>query len=385
MASDNPKSRKPASTNRLFSRKPAGQLSGKQSAPPASPVPLTNPAGNYAEFFASLKTRIQSAQTRAGLAINREMVLLYWQIGRDILANQRREGWGAKVVDRLSRDLSRAFPEMKGFSPRNLKYMRAFAEAYPDEPFVQQAVALIPWGHNIRILEQIESSAEREFYIRKTIEHGWSRTVLVHQMESGLHRRHGQAITNFSHTLPAPQSELAQQLLKDPYIFDFLSLGEQARERDLERALLNHLRNFLLELGLGFAFVGSQYRLGVGGEDFYLDLLFYHLRLRCYVIIDLKMTDFQPEFAGKMNFYLAAVDEQLRATADQPSIGLILCKAKNKIIVEYALKDMTKPIGVSAYQLTEALPEQLQGSLPTIKQLEAELGASHGTEEGDAR
>lgn len=329
----------------------------------------------YDRFLRDLKERIRSAQVRAALAVNRELVLLYWQIGRDILIRQQQQGWGAKVIDRLAADLRSSFPEIKGFSPRNLKYMRTFAEAYPDESLVQQLVALIPWGHNVRILDAVKDSAQREWYIQQTIQHGWSRNVLVHQIESGLYHRQGKATTNFERTLPQPQSELAQQLLKDPYTFDFLSLGEDAKERDLERALIDRIRDFLLELGVGFAFVGSQYHLEVGGQDFYLDLLFYHLRLRCYVVIDLKMSDFQPEFSGKMNFYLSAADDLLRHPDDQPSIGIILCKSKNQVIAEYALRDTNKPMGVSTYQLQDALPSQLKESLPTVEELEAELEA----------
>lgn len=262
---------------------------------------------------------------------------------------------------------------MKGFSARNLKYMRAFAAAWPEEQFVQQLAAQIPWFHNCVLLDKLEAQTEREWYARKTIENGWSRNVLVHQIESKLHLRLGEAQTNFSRTLPAPQSELAQQILKDPYIFDFLDLGEEAHERDLEQALLEQLRSLLLELGLGFAFVGSQYHLNVGGQDFYLDLLFYHFRLRCFVAFDLKIGEFKPEYAGKMNFYLSALDERLRGEQDQPSIGVILCRTKNRIIVEYALRDLSKPIGVSAYEWTQSLPESLKGSLPTIEDLEAEL------------
>lgn len=330
---------------------------------------------HYDQFFAELKERIRTAQVKAALAVNRELVLLYWGIGRDILQRQLEQGWGAKVIDRLSHDLRNAFPTMKGFSSRNLKYMRALAEAYPDEEFVQQVAAQIPWFHNCVILDKINHFAEREWYIRKTIEQGWSRNVMVHQIESGLYQRQGKSQTNFTRTLPAPQSELAQQFLKDPYNFDFLTLGDQAHERDLERGLLGHIRSFLLELGVGFAFVGSQYHLEVGGQDFYIDLLFYHLKLRCYVVIDLKMTEFQPEFAGKMNFYLSAADDLLRHPQDAPSIGLILCNSKNNVVVEYALRDTARPIGVSAYQLTRLLPEQFQGSLPTIEEIEKELQA----------
>ncbi len=331
--------------------------------------------GEYHQLLAGLKERIQSAQIRASVAVNRELVTLYWQIGRETVAKQQAQGWGAKIIDRLSADLRQAFPEMKGFSPRNLKYMRAFAEAFPDEPFVQQPVAQIPWAHNIRILDKVSNPTEREWYIRQTIENGWSRNVLVHQIESGLYHRQGKAATNFARTLPAPQSELAQQMLKDPYNFDFLSLGQAALERDLERALIGHIKEFLLELGSGFAFVGNQYHLEVGGQDFYIDLLFYHLNLRCYVVIDLKVRDFEPGDVGQMNFYLSAADDLLRHPTDEPSIGIILCKTKNKVIAEYALRDFNKPMGISVYELNQALPARIQLSLPTIEELEAELNA----------
>lgn len=328
----------------------------------------------YDDLLRELKARVREAQTRAALAVNRELVLLYWRIGRDILRQQAEQGWGTRIIDRLAMDLRAAFPEMKGFSPRNLKYMRAFAEAYPDEAIVQQAVAQIPWGHHVRLLDRVEDRNVRAWYLQQTIQHGWSRNVLMHQIDTDLHGRQGQAVTNFARTLPEPQSELAQQLLKDPYTFDFLSLDTEAHERDLERGLLHHLREFLLELGVGFALVGSQYHLEVGGQDFYLDLLFYHLRLRCYVVIDLKVGEFQPEYAGKMNFYLSATDDLLRHPGDELSIGIILCKTRNKVIAEYALRDTRKPIGVSTYQLTTALPERLQDQLPTIEELEAQLG-----------
>jgi predicted nuclease of restriction endonuclease-like (RecB) superfamily len=236
------------------------------------------------------------------LAVNRELVLLYWQIGRDILHRQTQQGWGAKVIERLSQDLKGAFPDIKGFSSRNLKYMRAFAEAWSEEAFVQQVAAQMPWFHNCVLLDKLSEPEDRIWYAKATVQYGWSRNILVHQIESALHKRQGRAVTNFGRTLPPPQSDLAQQITKDPYNFDFLMLGSQAHERDLERALLDHVRQFLLELGVGFAFVGSQYRLEVGDSEFFIDLLFYHLKLRCYVVIDLKATVFQPEFAGKMNF-----------------------------------------------------------------------------------
>lgn len=327
----------------------------------------------YAAILAGLKDQIRAARLKAGLAVNRELVLLYWRMGRQVLEQQMEEGWGSKVIERLAQDLRREFPEMRGLSPRNLKYMRAFAEAYPEEQIVQQAAAQIPWFHNCVILDKVKNPVARDFYIRSTISHGWSRNILVHQIESGLYQRQGRAQVNFDRTLPSPQSELACQILKDPYNFDFLTLGKEAQERDLEAALLNHLREFLLEIGVGFAFVGSQYHLEVGDQDFYIDLLFYHLNLRCYVVIDLKISDFQPEFAGKMNFYLSAVDDLLRRAEDGPSIGIVLCKGKNRVIVEYALRDTNKPMGVAEYQLSSALPENLKGSLPTIEELEAEL------------
>lgn len=329
----------------------------------------------YEDFLRELKERIRNAQVRAALAVNRELVLLYWQIGWEILSQQQQQGWGAKVINQLAKDLKKAFPEMKGFSRTNLLYMRAFAQAYPDEQFIQQVAGQIPWFHNCVLLDKVKDTAERQWYIQKTIEHGWSRSILVHQIELRLYHRQGKATTNFNRTLPKPQSELAEQVLKDPYSFDFLSLGDKAWERELEKALIKHIRDFLLELGVGFAFVGNQYHLEVGGRDFWIDLLFYHYRLHCFIVIDLKVVEFEPEFSGKMSFYVSAVDDLLRQSGDNPTIGIILCKTKNQTLVEYALRDVNKPIGVSTYQLQDALPENLQGSLPTIEQLEAQLEA----------
>jgi predicted nuclease of restriction endonuclease-like (RecB) superfamily len=355
-------------------------VSSKKKAPRASVVPrgADLPAG-YASWLDELKVRIRTTQVKAALAVNAELVLLYWSIGRDILGRQETEGWGAHVIDRLSADLHAAFPDMKGFSPRNLKYMRAFAEAWPDRAIVQQVAAQLPWFHSCVLLDRLKEPAQREWYARQAIEHGWSRNVLVAQIETALHKRAGKALTNFAVTLPPPQSDLAQQTLKDPYVFDFLTLAADAQERDLERGLVHHVRDFLLELGVGFAFVGSQVHLAVSGEDFYIDLLFFHLKLRCFVVIELKTGAFKPEYVGKMNFYLSAVDAQLRREGDQPSIGLVLCKQKNKVVVEYALRDMKKPIGVSAYKLLEKLPAKLKGSLPTVEELEAELGGGKGS------
>jgi predicted nuclease of restriction endonuclease-like (RecB) superfamily len=331
------------------------------------------PADGYAELLGELKERIAAARVGAALAVNQELILLYWSIGRDILNRQTAQGWGARVIDRLSADLRRDFPEMTGLSARNLKYMRMFADAYPDRGIVQQLVARLPWGHNVRLIETVKDASERLWYARQAIEHGWSRNVLVHQVGMKLFHRQGRALTNFNRTLPAPQSELAQELVKDPYSFEFLGIGPEMSERELERGLLEHLRAFILELGKGFAFVGSQYHLEVGGQDYYLDLLFYHLRLRCFVVLELKIEEFQPEFAGKMNFYLSAVDDRLRHETDAPSIGIILCQAKNEVVVEYALRDSSKPMGVAQYVLSPALPARLQADLPTAEEFTREL------------
>ncbi|MDZ4401879.1 PDDEXK nuclease domain-containing protein [Prosthecobacter sp.] len=373
---------------------------------------------SYAPLLADLKARVRAAQMKAAVSVNRELILLYWHIGREILRAQKAEGWGAKVVERLAKDLAAEFPEMDGFSPLNLKRMRAFYAAWApikilpqpvgesSAPIVSQAVtqlrkakvqqpvaelvsrpvtqlddppeplSLLPWSTNLILLHKLKDPATRLWYARKTLENGWSRAVLTVQIESRLHERSGKAITNFALTLPPAQSDLAREALKDPYTFDFLSLSEEAHERDLERGLVEHVQKLLLEMGAGFAFVGRQVPLEVGDEDFYLDLLFYHLRLRCFVVVDLKMKPFEPEFAGKMNFYLSAVDDQMRHADDAPTIGLLLCKdAKNKLKVEYALRDVKKPIGVAEWQtrLVESLPKKLQGSLPTIADIEREL------------
>jgi len=331
------------------------------------------PSG-YDELLQDIKNRVKTSRIRAALAVNRELVLLYWGIGRDILKRQSEQGWGAKVIERLAADLRHEFPDMTGLSARNLKYMRAFAEAWPDEAIVQQVVAQIPWGHNVRLLDYVKTSDERLWYAKAVTEYGWSRNVLVHQIESGLYKRQGKATTNFEKALPSPQSDLARELLKDPYDFEFLTLQRDAEERALEKGLITHIRQFLLELGAGFSFLGSQYHLEIGGQDFYIDLLFYHVKLRCYVVIELKTGAFKPEYAGKLNFYLAAVDDMLRHPDDAPTIGILLCKQKGeKVIAEYALRGMSAPIGVSEYKVTEVLPELLKNSLPTIEQLEIEL------------
>jgi len=334
----------------------------------------------YAALLASIKERIQIAQVRAALAVNQELVLLYWSIGKEIRARQSEEGWGKNIIPRLAKDLSAQFPQMKGLSPRNLGYMKAFAEAWPEGPILQQLVANLPWGHNVRLLDLVKNSEERVWYAKAAIENGWSRNILVIHIESGLYRRQGKALTNFQRTLPSPQSDLAQQLLKDPYNFDFLTLSSEAHEREIEAGLVEHIRKFLLELGVGFAFVGSQYPLEVAGQDYRIDLLFYHLKLRCFVVIELKGGDFKPEYAGKMNFYLAAVDDTLKHSTDQPSIGLILCKSKTEVVVEYALRGTTTPMGISEFTHLIKLPTEFKGVLPTIEEIEAELTSNDHTE-----
>ena len=336
--------RQPQASERRFDPKNQSKVVYAQGTSNKLPVPT-----DYQSFLTDLKNRMRAAQLRAAITVNRGLILLYWGIGSDILTRQRGRGWGAKVIDRLAGDLRMAFPEMTGFSLRNLKSMRAFAAAWADEATVQQPVAQTPWGHIVRILDYVKVPTEREWYVRQTIENGWSRNVLVREIESDLYRRQGRALSNFTRTLPAPQSELAQQVIKDPYNFDFLNLAKDSRERELERGLVEHLRKFLLELGVGFVFVGSQYPLEVGGEEF------------------------KPEFSGKMNFYLSAIDELVLHPTDHPSIGIILCTSKSKTVAEYALRDMSKPVGISQYKLTEFLPRQLQGSLPSAKDLATEL------------
>lgn len=379
---------------RKKNRSQAGPGSSVQPATGPGEVRVPQPGGQilepppgYAELLADLKARIASAQVKAALAVNRELISLYWETGKTIVARQRQEGWGKGVIEHLARDLHRAFPGMSGFSASNIWRMRAFYLAYcrevtilaqpvrelpPDQP--PEAMLDIPWGHNIVLVEKIEARNERLWYAGQTIQQGWSRAVLVHQIESGLYERQGKALTNFDRTLPAPQSDLARETLKDPYNFEFLTIAEDARELELQRGLVARLRDFLLELGVGFAYVGERYPLKVADKEYFLDLLFYHLRLRCFIVIDLKVEEFEPEHAGKMNFYLSAVDDLLRHPDDKPSIGLILCKEKNRVIVEYSLRDTSKPMGVATYELRRgALPEGLRESLPSSEQIEAEL------------
>lgn len=335
---------------------------------------------DYRNFLASVKHKIITAQTHAVIRINQDLLLLYWEIGKELVFRQEKEGWGGQVTEQLSRDLKAAFPNLQGFSKRNLNYMKRFAKEYMDIDFLQVPLAKISWYHNITLLEKCDEAEERFWYAQQAIEYGWSRNMMVNQIELNLFKREGKAITNFQKTLPSPQSDMAQQTLKDPYIFDFLTLSKSAKEQDLELALMQHITQFLLELGAGFAFLGRQYVVKVEDEDFKIDLLFYHTKLRCYIVVDLKVGKFKPEYAGKMNFYLSVVDDQLKTSHDNPSIGIILCKNKKEVVVEYALKDISKPIGIAEYRLSDAIPEDLKSNLPTIEQLEAELKHLHKPE-----
>jgi predicted nuclease of restriction endonuclease-like (RecB) superfamily len=372
----------------------------------------------YRNLLADIKTRVRQAQIRAALSANAEMLLLYWDIGRMIAARQQQEGWGAGVIPRLAADLKNELPEEKGFSETNIKRMVRFSEAYPllfpigprpvaqlpmpatppefgpravpqlpapadvvPDPastlsMVQRVVAQLSWAHNVILIQILKDLPTRLWYAQQALQQGWSRDTLTLQIKNRAHERHGTAFTNFAATLPAPHSDLARQLLKDPYLFDFLTLQEPFHERELETGLLSHIQKFLLELGRGFAFVGRQYPLQVSDKEYYLDLLFYHLRLRCFVVVDLKKGDFKPEYAGKMNFYCSAVDDLLRHPNDTPTLGLILCQTKDRILAEYALRDIHKPIGVADYEFTRALPKELASSLPSIADIEAELADS---------
>lgn len=326
-------------------------------------------SNNYAALIQTLKTEISQARIRAHLSVNKEMISLYWRIGNQILDRQDKEGWGTKVIENISKDLRKAFPEMKGLSYQNISYMRQFAIEYREQEFLQQAIGEIPWGHNIAIFSKVKATDQRLWYAQKTIENGWSRNVLSLQIQSNLYARDGKSINNFKSTLPAAQSDLAQSIIKDPYNLEFLDIQGKIHERELEGKLIDHIRNFLLELGQGFAFIGNQYHIELEGEDYYLDLLFYHVKLKCYVVIELKTGKFKPEHAGKMNFYLNLMDRQVKDKSDNPTIGLILCEDKKGITIEYAIEGINKPMGVSQFKLTEKLPEQLKQYLPTAEEL----------------
>jgi predicted nuclease of restriction endonuclease-like (RecB) superfamily len=331
---------------------------------------------DYGATLKAIKLRVQQERVHVVLSANTSMVLLYWDIGSLILERQTREGWGAKVIDRLARDLRKGFPDMKGFSSRNLLFMRRFAEEFPEASIVKQLVSLLPWGHAIRLMQRVKEPDVREWYMRESVRQGWSRSVLEIQLLGNAHRRQGKAVTNFASALPIAESQRAAEVFKDPYLFDFLGTTDLNRERQVEQALVDHIQRFMLELGSGFAFVGRQVQLSVGDEDFYLDLLFYHLKLRCYVVIELKAVPFDATFVGQINLYLSAVDDQFRHSEDRPTIGLLLCRSKHQVVVEYALRDLKKPVGVAGWEttLSKALPEGYFGSLPTVEELEAELG-----------
>ena len=388
-----------------------------------SPIPA-----DYRDWLTRLKTRIQGARLHVVLSANQTQIRLYYEIGREILERQEQQGWGAKVIDQLSADLREAFPEMKGLSSRNLKYMKYFAQLYPTLQIGQQTVAQLhnfqisqqtatqishqsvdqlsnsliaqqtvaqfgqpsvdqmhvfqirqptivqlPWGHIVFLLTKVYEPTEREWYAQQTVQNGWTRVTLDSNVKNRLYHRQGAAVTNFSERLPAPHADLAAQILKDPYHFDFLGLGEEAHERDIENALIRHITRFLLELGAGFAFVGRQFRVEVGESEFFIDLLFYHTRLKCYVVVELKATEFKPEHAGQLNFYLSAVDGEIKASDDKPTIGLLLCRSKNRLVAEYALSGIDKPMGVAEYELVRALPEPLDTCLPSIEEIEAAL------------
>lgn len=346
----------------------------------------------YNTWLNVIKQRVSAARVRVALAASSELIAFYYELGAQIADREEQAKWGSGFIDAFSRDLRQAFPEMSGFSPKNLRYCRAFFRFYCEPSIWQQVVAKlpgqsltgvdsetaamlapIPWGHHIQIFTKCDNLDQARFYLNQTIEQGWSRDVLAMQLKSNLYARVGKAVNNFSRTLPVPQSDLAQQTLKDPYMFDFMAMAEPYNELDVERQLTQHITQFLLELGKGFAFVGRQYHLEIAGNDYYIDLLFYHITLKCYVVVELKNRKFIPEYAGKLNFYLSAVDSLLKREDDQPTIGLLLCRDKNNIEVEFALRDMNKPMGVSEYTLVETLPDNLKGALPSVEEIESDL------------
>jgi len=344
---------------------------------------------DYSVWLKDLKNKVRLVQIKAAVKVNSELLQFYWELGADIVEKQTTAKWGDGFMSRLSHDLMAEFPDIKGFSKRNLELIRQWHLFYTKEkPIAQQAVSQletkieqqaiaqliqIPWGHNIAVISKCKNLDEAIFYVQKTIQNNWSRSVLTHHIESNLFKREGKAINNFKATLPEPQSDLAIETLKDPYNFDFLALTEKHNEKELEDALINHVTHFLLELGAGFSYLGKQYKLEVSGDEFFIDLLFYHVKLHCYVVVELKTVKFKPEFAGKLNFYVSAVDGILKSEQDDTTIGILICKSKNDTVVEYSLKDVHKPIGVSEYIITKDLPDEFRYSLPSIEEIEAEL------------
>ena len=339
----------------------------------------------YSTWLKELKQKVRLVQIKAAVKVNSELLRFYWELGLDIVAKQKNTKWGDGFLNQLSQDLSSTFPDMKGFSKRNLELIRKWYRFWSDSTLIAKQLATqtesvhiipifqIPWWHNIVIITKIQNSDKALFYVNKTIQNNWSRSVLTHHIESDLFKREGKAVTNFEATLPAPQSDLAREILKDPYNFDFLTLTEKHNEKELENALVNHVTKFLLELGAGFSYIGRQYNLEINGDEFFIDLLFYHVKLHCYVVVELKSVKFKPEFAGKLNFYISAVDGILKSERDNPTVGILICKSKNNTVVEYALKDVHKPIGVSEYIITKNLPDEFKSSLPSIEEIEAEL------------
>lgn len=345
------------------------------------------PIKEYTKLLEHIKTDILQAQLKAALSVTKELTLLYWRIGKELAEKTKSEKWGMRVVEKLAHDLQNIFPSMAGFSKTNIYRMMAFYEAYPNSPtavgeFDNNVILMIPWGHNAIIVEKLQDNKQRLWYAKKTLENGWSRASLTMWIESDLFGRQGKAITNFKATLPEPNSDLAEQTLKDPYNFDFLSIDEMAREREIEQGLMAHIQKFLLELGQGFAFIGRQYHIKVGSKDFFIDMLFYHINLRCFIVIELKAEEFDARDVGQINLYLSAVDSSLKHAGDQPTIGLLLCKSKDNFVAEYALRNINNPIGISSYttKLIKSLPKELMGKLPSIADIEAELEKSEITE-----
>lgn len=357
------------SENAERKRRDHGEHKGVIMPIPAISVELPD---DYADFLKQIKKRVKTERLKAVLSANAVQILMYWDIGHDILRKQEQAGWGAKVIDRLACDLKESFPEMNGFSARNLKYMRKFAGEWPEREIVQRTVAQIPWRCNLTLLEKLKEPELRLWYAEQTITNGWSKNILAVQIETKLHKRIGQTANNFEVTLPPDDSDMANQIFKDPYLFDFLGTAEIRKEAELENKLIEHLEKFLLELGQGFAFVGRQVHMEVCGDDFYIDLLFYHLKLRCYVVVELKAGKFCPGHVSQLTMYMNIIDDMLRHPDDKPTIGLLLVKEKNHTVAKYALAGNTKPIGVAEWeqQITESLPEDLKPSLPSIEEIE---------------
>lgn len=337
---------------------------------------------DYGQWLADIKNRIRQSQLKAAVKVNVELLHLYWTMGQDIATRQMDTMWGSGFFNRLSLDLKRAFPDMSGFSVSNLKYIKRFYLFYKDCPEIRHQVGdelnsvlfQIPWRHQVELITKCRSAEEALFYVQQTIENGWSRNVLLNVLDTHLYEAKGKALTNFKKKLPAPMSDLAQQVLKDPYTFDFLTMRNGYDERELENALVENITRFLLELGNGFSYVGRQIRLEVGKQEFFADLLFYHLKLRCFVVVELKTADFDPAYLGQLGFYVTAVDKLMKHPSDADTIGLLICKSKNKVVAEYALQGSNQPLGISEYKLSTLIPEHFKSSLPSIEEIESELG-----------